>query len=208
MSSVFAKRVPLWPFLLVIVLILGLLGAGLVVAAKAIPNFPLFGSDAEVRNTQVINALKREEQVVLLSLGVQGISEGTDRTDFNGWEIPGTERASFMEYGFTAKVGIPGQDVAIEQTGENEYRVSIPEFIFIGHDDATFRLVTEKNGALSWATPPIDPVEMVNDVLDDETKGQYIENNRDILRDQTEAFYNGIIHSVDPGIVVHYEFTD
>jgi hypothetical protein len=159
-----------------------------------------------IRNTQMINALTRDEQVVLLSLGIQGISEGNDRTDFNGWEIPGTERASFMEYGFTAKVGIAGQDVVIEQIGENEYRVSIPEFIFIGHDDATFRLVTEKNGALSWVTPPIDPVEMVNDVLDDEAKGQYIEGNRDILRDQTMAFYNGIIHGVDPEFVINYEF--
>ncbi len=201
MSSVLTKRVPLWPFLLAIVVVMAV-GVG----AKLLSGFPPFGTEAENRNTQVINAVTREEQVVLLSLGIQGIAEKNETFDLHGWQIPGTERASFVQYGFTAKVGLDGKDVTIRQTGEDEYLVSIPKFIFIGHANEDFRMVTEDNGVLSWITPPIDPVEMINDVLDDEAKGQYIESNRDTLRDQAEAFYTGIIRSVDSGIVVKYEF--
>jgi hypothetical protein len=92
------------------------------------------------------------------------------------------------------------------QTGESDLLVSIPGFIFIGHDNESFRSIVEDNGALSWATPEIDTVEMINKILNDDAQGQYIDSNREILEDQARAFYTGIVTSIDPTIAIRFEF--
>lgn len=201
----FSKRVLLWPILLVI---LCLVAVGALWAMRAEFNIFAFGA-SETRNTQVINSITRQEQVVLLSLGVQGISEEkVPAARFLGVDVPGSDRASFIEYTFNGKLGIDGKDVRISQTKEGEYLVSIPEFVFIGHDDVDFKFVTENNGALSWVTPEIDPVEMINDILDDEAQDQYIVSNEAVLREQATTFYKSIITSIDSTIEVEFEFRD
>lgn len=121
-------------------------------------------------------------------------------------DVPGSGRASFIQYGFSAKLGIDGQEVKIEQTADDAFLISIPKFIFIGHDDVNFKVAAVNNDILSWTTPEIDTVEMINSVLNDETKQQYIDSNEEILRDQAKAFYAGIITSIDSTIVVNFEF--
>jgi hypothetical protein len=81
-----------------------------------------------------------------------------------------------------------------------------PEFVFIGHDDEDFQLVTENNGALSWLTPEIDQFELVNTILNDEAKDEYIKSNEELLRDQARDFYGGIVTSVDPDVEVQFRF--
>lgn len=177
-------------------------------AMNAFFSFSPFGAASESRDTQVINSITREEQVVLLSLGIQGISEKSEISTLFGTKFPGSERTKFIQYAFNAKLGIEGKDVRIEQTGENAYLVCIPEFIFIGHTNEDFRLVAENNGLLSLGTPEIDSIEMVNEILDQDAQKLYVDNNEEILRDQASAFYSGIITSVDPVVVVEFEFRD
>lgn len=55
-------------------------------------------------------------------------------------------------------------------------------------------------------TPKIDPVEMINDILNADEKDRYIDSNEAILKDQAKAFYRGIITSIDPTIDVKFEF--
>lgn len=162
--------------------------------------------ETESANTQVINAITRTQEVSLLSLGIQGIAEQSQQRTFLGVRVPGTERASFLQYSFNAKLGIDGGDVRIREAGENGIRISIPEFIFIGHDDVSLKLVTEKNGVLSFVTPEIDTVEMTNSLLNDEAKGEYIDANEDLLRDQAESFYEGIVEGIDPAIDVDFDY--
>lgn len=187
-----------------------LVGAGAVAAlgaAQAFPGIQLFGTNSETKNTQIITAVAREQQVVLLSLAIQGIVvKDQNRTKFLGVEVPGSERATFLEYGFKAKVGIDGEDVQIAQTGENEYLVTIPSFTFIGHSDEHFRVAAESNGALSFATPPIDTVEMINSLLNDEAQRTYVDSNDELLKDQAKVFYAGIISGIDPTISLTFEF--
>ncbi|MFT4296331.1 MAG: hypothetical protein QM582_13055 [Micropruina sp.] len=175
-------------------------------AMKAVPGLALFSSTTESNNTQIIKSVERKEQVVLLSLGIQGIAEKKGKTAFLGVEVPGSERASFVQYTFNAKLGLEGKDVTITQAGPKELVVSIPEFAFLGHDDVRFRLAAENNGALSWVTPQIDTVEMINSILNDEAQKQYVSSNVEILRDQAKVFYTGIIAGVDPSITVRFEF--
>lgn len=175
-------------------------------AGQLTPKLFALGSESESTDTRVIQAITREEQVVLLSLGIQGISEKTERITFLGVDVPGSERASFVQYSFNAKLGIDGRDVRIVPTGEKKYRISIPEYIFIGHSNEDFKLVAENNGALSFITPENDPVEMINNILSEDTQAEYITNNEEILREQAVMFYSGIITGIDPEISITYDF--
>ena len=182
-------------------------GAVLFGLQNVFPSLSPFQTTSTSNNTQIINAIERKEQVVLLSLGIQGISERTAGSKFFGIDVPGSNRASFLQYNFNAKLGLEGKDVKITRTGANQYRLSLPAFIFIGHDNVSFKLAAENNGVLSWATPQIDPVETINQILNDEAKSQYVTANQQILTEQAQAFYTGIIRSVDPSAEVTFDFS-
>lgn len=160
----------------------------------------------EDNTREIVAALTRSEEVALLSLHIQGIHERTQRSTLFGREIPGSDRAIFMQYGFNAKLGIDGARVGIEETGENRFTITIPEFIFIGHDDIELKTATEANGALSWVTPEIDTIDMANEILGNDERIRYVDTNDTILKDQARAFYNGIITAVDPEVTLDFEF--
>jgi len=195
---------------LVSVMAICLVAAGALLAlgaTRAFPSFSLFDTESETRDTQIINSITRTEQVALLSLGIQGISEKNQRGTFPfGIDVPGSERASFVQYGFNAKLGIEGKDVKIVQTGKTAFLVSIPKFIFIGHDNESFKLVAENNDVLSWVAPKIDTFEMINKILNNDTQKKYIDSNEEILKDQAKVFYTSIITSIDPTIAIRFEF--
>lgn len=175
-------------------------------ALKLFSGLSVFESTTETSHTQIINAVEREEQVVLVSLGIQGIMEESAERALLGVEIPGSGRASFIQYAFKAKLGIEGKDVDIEQTTSEDYLVRIPNFKFIGHDDVNFQLIAENNGVLSWVTPEIDQLDMVNRVLSAKEQEQYIASHEGILRDQAEEFYSRIITSISPTARVSFDF--
>ncbi|GAA1768731.1 hypothetical protein [Agromyces humatus] len=206
-KAFFTKRVLLWPILLLVGCVVAfgvfMTTAG---ASFALAGLSAFGTESESRDTQVIESVSRQEEVVLLGLGIQGISRKGEKSTLFGADVPGSERASFIQYTFDAKLGIDGSDVRIEPIGEGSYLITIPEFIFIGHDSEGFELIAEQNGVLSWITPEIDAVEMINDILDDELQDEYVESNQEVLRDQAEAFYKGIILGVDPNLTVKFKF--
>lgn len=47
---------------------------------------------------------------------------------------------------------------------------------------------------------------MINNILSDENKRNYITQNEAALREQAQTFYSGIITSVDPEISIDFEF--
>ena len=193
-------------FVVAALVVVALIVTGILLAPVLTKYIPLLGTHSESRNSEVIQSITREEQVVLLSLGIQGI-EQKDQTATNWFnDIPFTGRSTIIQYGFKAKLGIEGEDVAVKETGTGTYLVSIPEFIFIGHDDISFKPAIEKNGALSFVTEEIDALDMANTVLNSEAKKEYISQNESILKDQAESFYEEIITSIDPAVVVEFEF--
>lgn len=165
------------------------------------------GSTSSGYTGEVVRAVKTERQVVLLSLGVQGISERRSKGKILGLDIPGSERALFLQYTFTAKLGIEGKNLQITRAGDHEYVLNVPEFIFIGHDNEEFKLVAEDNGVLSFITPEADPVQMINAILNDDTKGQYVSTNLELLKWQTQNYYEGIIRGIDPDAKVTILYT-
>lgn len=168
---------------------------------------PTLEAEVDDRSSQIVEAVTTEKQVVLLSLAIQGIDVVEQETaQFFGVTIPGTDRSSFMQYSFTAKLGLEGEPVTIAETGENAYLVTVPEFVFIGHDDAVFETAVEKNGVLSWATPEIDTTDMVNRILSSDAEAEYVSMHTDTLRAQAGSFYSQIILSIDPSATVEFEY--
>lgn len=192
-----------------VILAVCLVGVGAVLVSPLLGNVmnPL-GTKSETINTQVVNAITRTEEVALLSLGIQGIEQKTRKMDFFGVDIPGSERALYLQYSFTAKLGIDGKQVKIEPLDDKSFRIAIPAFTFIGHDDVTFGLAVESNGALSWTTPEIDTIEMTNSILNDDAQQKYLDSYQELLREQAKAFYRGIITGIDPAIDLEFAFAN
>lgn len=157
-------------------------------------------------DTQVIHSMQRTKEVSLLRLGVTGIISRENKSHFFSMEIPGSERAQFIQYTFDAKLGFEGKDVVIKEAGDNTFDVAIPEFKFIGYDHPEYRVVVEQNGALSFGTQQIDTLDMVNNILTDKAKKEYVDSNRDILEEQAKSFYTSIVQSVSPDTKLNFIF--
>lgn len=161
---------------------------------------------SESSDTQVVQAVERTQEVSLLRLSVQGIKTTPESRDIFGIEIPGTTRTQFLQYKFRAKLGIDGTRVKLQKTGEKSFRVSVPEFIFIGYDKPTFKVAVEDGGVLSWLTPEINTDEVITEILNDKAQQAYVEENAELLKDQTQVFYESLIHAIDPQISTTFEF--
>lgn len=160
----------------------------------------------ESSNEKIVTAVERQDQLVLLSTNVQGLSTETVERLILGKRVPGTGRTQFLQYTYRAKLGIEGGDVTIEETGENRYLISVPDFIFIGHDNVKFETAVEDNGVLSWVTPKIDTAKTITEILNEDEKTEQVKENRDLLEDQTRNFYTGIIHGIDDQVKLEFKF--
>lgn len=189
----------------VLTLALGLGGGIFLVKSGALD---VFGHEDESHNSQVVSSLRREEQVVLLSLGVQGISEERTAKTVLGHTVPGSGRTLFLQYNYRAKLGIDGRAVTITEKGDKSYLVSIPPFAFLGHDEVTFKTAIEDNGVISWVTPEIDKPAVITKILNDQTRQQHVDDNVDLLQEQAKAFYEGIVKTVQPDATLEFEFRE
>ena len=202
MKALLTKRVPVWGLLLGT---LSVLAGGLLASLSAV-RASVLTTNTVTTNTQVVSSVSLKEQVVLLGLGVQGVEQKREQGKFFGIQIPGSERAAFVQYSFTAKLGIEGKDVKIEPVGDKRFRLIVPGFIFIGLDDPKFELLVENNGILSGVTPEIDQLEIANHVLGDDARATYIAKHAELLEGQARSFYTSIVHSIDPDVALEFEF--
>lgn len=162
--------------------------------------------EEESNSSQVIRTLSKEEQVVLVNLGISEIYDTKKTTQIFGKDILGAGKAKYLHAEFDAKLGIDGKNVTIKASGDNEYKISIPEFIFIGHNNEKFEIVVEEKGLLSFLTPDIDETEMINEVLNSDAQKQYISNYQELLEESTKDFYGNIINSVEPEAKLTFVF--
>lgn len=79
--------------------------------------------------------MKTLKTVAVTFLGIQGLAEESVHKTLFGKQVPGSGRTVFLRYSYQAMLGIEGKGVSIEQTGDKAYRVTIPEFIFIGSEN-------------------------------------------------------------------------
>ena len=183
-----------------------LLGIGAFAVVRDLGWLSPFGIQSESHDSQVIHAIERTQEVSLLSLGIQGITEEDKCAEAFGKCIPGSTEKVFLQYNFNAKLGIDGAEVKVTKAGKNAYLISVPEFSFIGYEEPTFKVATEDGGVLDWITPDIEKVEMINKILNDDAQTEYVASNEELLEDQTKVFYDSLITSIDPEAVTTFEF--
>ncbi|MBD1543012.1 hypothetical protein G9E11_12310 [Arthrobacter sp. IA7] len=200
-------RVLLWPVLLIIVLVVAGTGAAFAFGGlNALALSSLFTSSANERDSQVIQAVTRVQEVALLSLHIEGVSRNESSGEIFGVAVPASEKTTLIQYKFDAKLGIDGSQVTIEPTGPESFRVTVPQFIGIGFDDPVFEDPLESSNALGWLATPAVQTRMVNNILSDENKQKYISQNEAALKEQARVFYSGLIASVDPEITIDFAF--
>lgn len=198
------SRTPGWAkFLLVLVVILA-------IAAAAVGGLWVgrwFGA-SEQREIQVIKSVELQEQVVLVRSAIADLKPKADIQDINGIAIPWTDRSVLLQYEFDTMVGINGEDVTITRTGDNAFRIAIPDFILIGIDEPRYHVVNEVNGVLSFLTPEIDTLKLTEEVLTDEVKTEHIDGLRPVLEVQAKDFYTNIITAIDPNVTLEFTFAE
>ncbi|MFJ5960458.1 hypothetical protein [Pseudarthrobacter oxydans] len=203
----FKVKVLLWHVLLIILLIVAGTGAVFVSGGlNALALGSLFTSNSNERDSQVVQAVSRVQEVALLSLHIEGVARQESNGEILGMVVPASEKTTLLQYKFDAKLGIDGSQVKIEPNGTESFRVTIPKFLGIGFDRPFFETPLESSGALSWLTPPAVQTQMINNILSDENKQNFITQNEAALKEQAKAFYLGIIESVDPEVTVEFEF--
>ncbi|WP_214466441.1 hypothetical protein [Microbacterium flavescens] len=189
----------------------GMVGATalvVVLALSGVAKIPaLFSTNSESTDTQIVQSVKRIEEVALVSLGIQGIKrEGSDGKFF-GIDVPAGDRLTLLEYKFTAKLGIDGQAVTIDTT-RVPFVITIPEFTFIGYDQPLFQEPIEQNGTLAWLSREISQTEMINGILSPENQEEYIATYKDDLEDQATLYYTSIITAIDPDAELTFVFEE
>lgn len=208
----FRAKVRLWPLIVIpTVLIAAVVAVFASGVLKPVTLAALFSGGQRGNSSEVIKYVLPQQEVVLAGLRIEGLERASDDGELfgiAGVPVPASERLTYIEYEFDAKLGIDGSAVEITPTGENAYTVLIPEFIFIGHSNEHFSDPIENNGILSWLTKEISETEMVNNILSADKKDEYVANSLQVLKDQSEAFYGSIIRSVDADAKLTFEFTN
>lgn len=176
------------------------------------PKADLFGIETRARNTEVVNSVTGIREVALVALGIEGIEE---RNSSGKFELPlttvsgpllGSDRARYVKYDFTAKLGVDGSTVKIDESGKDAFTITIPEFEVIGIQNPNTETILEDNGILSWLTPEIEESDISNEVLSEKAHQKYLDEYEELLRAQAEAYYGSIVKSVAPNVTVKFEY--
>lgn len=202
MATTVKTKTPAWAKVLVVLILVAAAAVGGVLIGK------FFGATEE-RDTQVLRSITREQQVILLTAGITEIKEERENQSFfDLFDIPGSERVLFVRYEVDAKFGIEGEDVEITRTGDNAFRITMPEFVYLGYENPHFETATETNGLLSWTTPSIDKFDFVEEELSEEAIATHIEGFRPVLEAQARTFYKNIVTSIVPDATIDFVFTE
>lgn len=188
-----------------LILVLALLGGGFLVGKSDFLSAPV-ETVTETDNSEIIHAVQRREEIVLLSTSTQGLYTTQNTAKLFKWGVPGSQKTSILQYKFTAKLGLDGKDVKVEEVAPGQFKLIIPPYKFIGFSDPEFKTVHQHGEVLSFATADIDTAEGINAVLNEEKRAEHIQLNLDLLKDQTKNFYEGIIHAVAPEAELEFEF--
>lgn len=204
----FSKPVPLWSHfavLGVVVLVIGALVAGVAAGLLTPPWLAsTLGSQTVVKNEQVVTSIEREEEVVLLTLGAQGISEAKGIPPAIVRDFPWLQKARLMQYSLKVKLGT--DTVAIKATDDHQFVVTVPPFIWIGEEDMKIERVFSDDGVLSAFTDQMTEAEQFNAIVGEELQAKYLEDNEQALRDQTEYVFTKLARSIDPAAQLTFEF--
>jgi len=156
---------------------------------------PLSSTKSETNETKVITFLEKNQEIALVTLGISEIMDEKHTQSVLGFDVPWSEKQTFIKASFSAKLGINGRNVVIREIEENKFEITVPKFVFIGYDDPLFEHVVDNNGVLSFVTDNVDQAEMITKLLNPENQEVYVDKYTDLLKESTESFYKNLIPS-------------
>lgn len=194
------RRTALWTLILLGVVIASIAA----IAGLAIGRF--IAPQQTAVSSEVVKFVLPQQKVTLASLRIEGLERGTKDGQILGVPLDAADRTKYLIYKFDANVGLDGAQVKVDRTGDHAYLVKLPPFDFLSHSNIRFDDAIDDDGVLAFLTEEISQSEMTNRVLSDAKKDEYVSNSIDTLRTQAEAFYSGIVKSVDPDATLTFEF--
>lgn len=204
------KPVPLWSHFAVFGLLVVVLGALFAGVAAGILTPPwlvsALGSQSVLKNEQVVTSMEKKEQTVLLELGIEGVSEAKGIPPAILKEFPLLQKARYMIYTSKIKLGVDA--VIVKSTGDHQFEVSVPAFIWIGEEDTKVNKVISQDGVLSAFTEQKSDLEQRDALFTADTKTKYLEQNQQTLRDQAEFVFTKLATSIDPDAKLTFVFAD
>lgn len=205
----FSKPVPLWSHFAVfgvVVLVVGALAGGYLAGIFTPPWLvAALGSQSVIKNEQVVTSMEKKEQTVLLELGVKGVSEAEGIPPAVLKDFPLLKKARYMIYSGKVKLGV--DSVLVKATGDHTFTVSVPEFIWIS-DDVNVDRVISSDGLLSAFTAQKSEIEQINNLVSSADRADYLEQNRQTLRDQAEFVFTKYAKSIDPEATLKFVYAD
>ncbi|MDN3495200.1 hypothetical protein QL996_04615 [Planococcus sp. APC 4015] len=199
-ATYFRRRNPLWAIILSIIVIAAIAAMAGVAVGR------LLAPQQTVVSSEVVEFVLPQQKVTLASLRVEGLERANRDGRILGVPLDVADRTKYLIYKFDANVGLDGSQVQVDRTGAHSYSVSIPAFDLLSHSNIHFEDPINDDGILAFLTDEISQSEMTNRILSDEKKADYVANSIETVRAQAEAFYGGIITSVDADATITFEF--
>jgi hypothetical protein len=103
-------------------------------------------------------------------------------------------------------MGINGNEVIINPTGEGQYEIQIPPFIYMGQNNFKSEVAAEESGILSWTNSEIDEADMINDVLGKDKQQELLTKYDAQLKESTEQFFTQLIKAIEPDANITFTY--
>lgn len=189
-------------------IIITLLNAAILLSIFVLPKF-LGGNDqGKTYISTTIDNLEKTQEVVFLNASLEKIVTSTKNSTlpFTDIKLPFTERKNIFIVNYVAKFGIK-EPVKIEDFGENNLIITIPEFDVIGislNEEMPYQLYDVTNDLFSLFTENLDTGGELAKQLSNEEQRVLIEDHENLLRDAAEEYYYNVFRALNENIKIKF----
>jgi hypothetical protein len=204
LKKIFKIKIPLWLLLAVALVMLVFWVMGIFVGRTPFLSTVITNS----KEIQVVKAMKKQKQVSILVLSVTDIYTQSQVSKVAGIQIPLSQKTSYIQGTFDAKLGFDGEDVKIKKLKQKQqnFQITIPKFIVIGVNNPKFKEITNTGQLLSFPTEEIDKLKLQDKALSDKSIQKYIDPNKEWLEEQAKEYYTSLLEGINPDISLSFKF--
>ncbi len=162
----------------------------------------------EIKVSTAIEHIEQVNEVVFLNTAVQKIITAKNYTTIFGQEVPFSEKSALLIVKYKAKFGIKSP-VRIESSGENSYRITVPDFQVIGLalDEQEPYIIYDKSGdILSFTTEEIDTGQLITDEFKSAEQQNFLTQYEEDIQESARNYYQSLFKAISPDIQVQLVF--
>ncbi|MGT2925815.1 DUF4230 domain-containing protein [Streptococcus cuniculipharyngis] len=164
---------------------------------------------SQTTSSSVVQSIEKVKETVFLTAAIQQVETQKNKTTlFSRLDLPFTEKKAIIILNYQAKFGIK-QAIAIEQTGDNRYQVTVPKFDVIGVEldkETPYQLYDASGQLLSLFTQNVDTGDLVTKTLSNKEQENYLTKYKGQIREAAQEYYQTLFKSIDPKIELDFVF--